>query len=288
MIKSMTGYAVAARELPHCTLNLELRSVNHRYLEILFKLPEEFRVHEPAMREAIGNVVKRGKLDLRLQVVAKAAGQGLSEINRALVDQLASLDRQVRELMPDARPLNVAEVLGWPGVVAQETSSAEAMQEALFGLLDSALKDLDATRIREGAKLKGLLLEKTGQMREIATRVAPHIPQIIATHQEKLAAALNEAGTSLNEERIRQEIALFAQRIDVDEELARLNTHLDEEQRILESGGASGKRLDFLMQELNREANTLGSKSVASEVSRAAMDLKILIEQMREQIQNIE
>lgn len=288
MIFSMTGFAVATAELEQGSLTLELRSVNHRYLDIQFRLAEELRALEPAMREIIGKGIGRGKVDCRLSYAPAAAGPEPLQINTALLERLVQLNDAVRARLPHSQPLSVADILRWPGMTGTEGPSAENLREACLGLLQTALGELNGSRAREGEKLKQLILQRAARMGELVAEVLPHLPRLLAAYQEKLAARLNEAGVSTDNERIHQELALFAQKIDVDEELSRLQTHLEEVKRVLHSGGAVGKRLDFLMQELNREANTLGAKSVASEISQASMELKVLIEQMREQIQNIE
>lgn len=287
MIQSMTGYSVASGESPHGAVNLELRSVNHRFLDLQFRLPEELRVIEPGLRELIASRLARGKVECRLGFV-ETHKRASSPLNTALLAQLTGLELEVRRVFPEATPLAVADVLRWPGMLGPEELPVGELQEVCFDLLKRALSELVATRSREGEKLKQLLLERVGAMEKKIWEVKPRIPQLIARHQEKLTARLNEALATLDEERVRQEIALYAGKIDVDEELSRLSTHLLEVKRVLDRGGAAGKRLDFLMQELNREANTLGAKSLDVEVSQAAMELKVLIEQMREQIQNIE
>ncbi len=288
MIYSMTGYAVATRELPQGTLNLELRSVNHRYLDIQFRLSEELRALEPAMREALAKGLVRGKVDCRLNYTSLDSGRQLLEINTVLLEQLVQLTRAVQARLPDSQSLRVVDVLRWPGMFGPETPPVEALHETSLELLRAALEELRQTRAREGGKLKQLLLERAVRIEALVAHVAPKMPGVLAAYEEKLLARLREVTAGSDEERIRQELALFAQRIDVDEELSRLKTHLQEVGRVLDGGGTVGKRLDFLMQELNREANTLASKSVDSGVTQAAMELKVLIEQMREQIQNIE
>jgi uncharacterized protein (TIGR00255 family) len=288
MIYSMTGFAVAAAELPHGSLNVELRSVNHRYLEVQFRLPDELRVLETAMRELIAGRLSRGKVECRLNFMPRAAGSGELQLNADLLQQLLRLNRAVQVHSPDSQTLRVADVLRWPGMLGAEGAPLDGLREPALELLKRALGELSATRGREGEKLKAMLLQRVAQMGQLAAGVAPRLPVLLAAYQEKLAARLREALGTSDDERVRQELALFAQKIDVDEELSRLQTHLSEVERILAAGGAVGKRLDFLMQELNREANTLGSKSVAAELSQVSMELKVLTEQMREQIQNIE
>lgn len=288
MIYSMTGFAALKRELPQGALHLELRSVNHRYLELGFRMDEAFRPAEAAMREAITRQLNRGKVECRITFTPGNAGSRAMAINAPLAEQLLQLGHAVRELSPQSPPLTVADILRWPGMMEVEDVPQEALQEAATALLQDAVAEFTETRGREGEKLAGMILERVTQMEALVSEAAPHLPRLISAYQEKLASRLREAAASLDEDRIRQELALFAQKIDVDEEISRLGAHLQEVRRILAKGGAVGKRLDFMMQELNREANTLGSKSVATETSRLSMDLKVLIEQMREQIQNIE
>lgn len=288
MIYSMTGYAALSQELPQGTINLEIKSVNSRYLDIQFRIMDELRGLEPSLRELIGSRLARGKVDCRLGFSAAVTAESLSRVNSALIDQLLSLGKLVRERATDAAPLSVAEILRWPGVIASEELSKDILKDAVMALLNRALDDLAATRSREGAKLKDIILDRAAQMEGLVARIKPKTPLIVANFQEKLRQKLKDAEVGSDDERMRQEIVLFAQKIDVDEELERLTAHLSELKRILSKGGGAGKRLDFLMQELNREANTLGSKSVDAEMSQASMDMKVLIDQMREQIQNIE
>ncbi len=288
MIYSMTGFAAVNRELPQGALHLELRAVNHRYLEVAFRMDEAFRPAEPAMREAIANQIKRGKVECRLTFTPGASSQKPLTINTGLAQQLLRLGQTVQELAPQSPPLSVADILRWPGIMETEGVSADVLQQAAISLLHEALGEFAASRSREGEKLKDMILERAASMEALVAEALPHLPRLLAAYQEKLSNRLREAAASLDEDRIRQELAVFAQKIDVDEEVSRLQAHLQEVRRILKQGGAAGKRLDFMMQELNREANTLGSKSVSTETSRLSMELKVLIEQMREQIQNIE
>jgi uncharacterized protein (TIGR00255 family) len=209
-------------------------------------------------------------------------------LNGELLERLKMFEAQVRAELPGAAPLAVSDVLRWPGMFGDDSLDIATLVPACLALTKDALEDFAASRAREGEKLSAVILERVARMRELVREVAPRIPAAQAAFQEKLKQRLIDAIGSCDDERVRQELAVFSVRIDVAEELARLSTHLDEVERVLKAGGASGKRLDFLMQELNREANTLGSKSVVSEVSQAAMELKLLIEQMREQIQNLE
>ena len=287
MIYSMTGYAVAARELESAVLNLELRSVNHRYLDIQFRMPDELRAIEPALREALTARLNRGKIECRISYVPTPGRKG-AELEPELLQQLVTLNARVRAVLPAARDLSVSDVLRWPGMLGGDTFDVDAMRTVCRELLDQVLEEFMVSRGREGEKLKAMLLERAAAIGTRITEVAPRMPQVIAGFQEKLASRLKEALANADDERIRQEVALFANKIDVDEELTRLATHITELRRILDQGGAVGKRLDFLMQELNREANTLGSKAADITITQVSMELKLLIEQMREQIQNIE
>ena len=288
MIYSMTGYAAKTREVAGGSLHLELRSVNSRFLDIHFRIVDDLRVLEPALREAITAKLARGKVELRLNLVASQSQNRQLAINTDLLTQLQALEGQVRQTLPNAAALSVAEVLRWPGMLGEPEVDTAALHAAVQATLKEALDDFTASRAREGAKLAAMIQERVDKIRATVAAVAPLIPQAQAAYQDKLKQRLVEALGSADDERVRQEVVLYATRIDVDEELSRLQAHLTEVERILKAGGNAGKRLDFLMQELNREANTLGSKSVLSEVSKASMDLKLLIEQMREQIQNIE
>jgi uncharacterized protein (TIGR00255 family) len=288
MIYSMTGYAAAATDLALGALSVELRSVNHRYLDIQFRLPDDLRAIEAQLRELLAAKLNRGKVECRVTFAAAAGAQQLSGLNEALLQQLIALDTRVRTIFPAAADLGVSDILRWPGMLSTEALPVEALQTACRELVRRALDDFTASRAREGEKLKAMLLERAATMEQRVAEVAPRMPQALAAFQEKLTTRLKEAMGAGDDERIRQEVTLFANKVDVDEELTRLTTHIAELKRILGKGGAVGKRLDFLMQELNREANTLGSKSVDIAVTQVSMELKLLIEQMREQIQNIE
>jgi len=288
MIASMTGFAAAALETPQGSLAVELKTVNHRYLEFQTRVPEEIRPLEPAMREAVAARLTRGKVDCRVTFTPATAAQRTLVPDDTALSALGDASRSVLARFPEARPLSVAEVLHWPGVLAEATLSPDRVREDLMRILDRALGELDQTRRREGAKLEQVLRERLARMSELVTEARPLVPGAVKAYQEKLAAKIAEAAASPSDERVHQEIVLYAARIDVDEEIARLGTHISEFLRVMDRGGACGKRLDFLCQELNREANTLGSKSVASEMTRISVELKVLIEQMREKVQNIE
>jgi uncharacterized protein (TIGR00255 family) len=291
MIQSMTGYAAVSSDFARGAIHIELRSVNSRFLDVQFRIVEELRQVEPALREAIGTAVARGKVECRVAWTPAADRSRQPALNQEILAQLVVLQQRVRESAPHSTPLGVGEILQWPGMLGDDALPVEDMRAKCIALMKQVVDEFTATRAREGAKLRAMLEERIGRMHALVAEVAPRIPELVLLQQEKLRLRLAEAlgaGAEQFAERIAQEASLFGTRIDVAEELSRLMAHLDEVMRVLAKGGAAGKRLDFLMQELNREANTLGAKSVSTETSAAAVELKLLIEQMREQVQNIE
>ena len=288
MIFSMTGYAAQEKSLDNATLILELRAVNSRYLDLHFKLDDNLRSLEPLMRELIGEQLSRGKIECKLNLMARTTTLQAAQIDPAMLQQLAAMQATAQQHFPQSRELSVADILRWPGVLISEAGAESKLAEELKALLQEGLQALNASRAREGEKLKAMILERLAQIEQLVETVKPLLPTLTQEYQAKLEAKLNDSLKNLDPERLAQELVLFAQRIDVDEELSRLTAHISEVKRILNSDAPAGKRLDFLMQELNREANTLGSKSVAVETTKVSMELKVLIEQMREQIQNIE
>ena len=288
MILSMTGYASQEYNTANGVLIVELRSVNHRYLELQLKLDDNLRSFEASVREQIQAKLGRGKVDCRLSVVRNIAAQSAPQLNHSVLQQIAESAKTAAQYFPHTQPVNMLEILQMPGVMTTEAFDNDALEADLRTTLAAVLNDLIAAKAREGEKLKTIILERLLEIEGLVTKVKPMMPVLVKQYQEKLTAKLNEANNSNDDERVRQEMVLFAQRIDVDEELVRLSSHIAEVKRILNASAAAGKRLDFLMQEMNREANTLGSKSVAIETSQISMELKVLIEQMREQIQNIE
>jgi uncharacterized protein (TIGR00255 family) len=288
MISSMTGFAAAAQESAQGSLAVELKTVNHRYLEFQVRMPEELRSLEAPIREAVAGRISRGKVDCRItHTPVSTAAQSLSPDRKAM-DSLAAAAAEAAQRFPEARPLSIAEVLHWPGVLADASLSPDKLKEEVMALITQAVKELDQTRAREGAKLETVLRERLDSMSALVVEAQPLLPAAVKAFQEKLTQKIADAAAAPTDERVQQEIVLYAARIDVDEELQRLTTHVSEFRRVLDKGGACGKRLDFLCQELNREANTLGSKSVANEMTKISVELKVLIEQMREQVQNIE
>jgi len=282
----MTGYALASAEHPRGALSLELRSVNARFLDLQFRVPEELRALEPVLREAIAARVSRGKVDCRLAFTAGAAAA--QALDADALASLRQLEAAARRAFPDAAPLAASEVLRWPGVIREGALDGDALRARALALAARAVDELCAAREREGAKLAAILGERVGAMRQRLAEVAPLVPAANAAYQARLAERLREALGTADDERLRAELAVFAVKTDVEEELQRLGAHITEVERVLAAGGAAGKRLDFLAQELNREANTLASKAATREIADCALELKLLIEQVREQVQNIE
>ncbi len=288
MIRSMTAFARQEAQGEWGALQLELRSVNHRYLEVNPRLPEELRLLEPKIRERIGKQLGRGKVDctLRYQPPSELAGE--LAVNLELVKKLAHASREVDGLIYNPAPVNSIEVLRWPGVLESASVDEGQLQGEALILLEKALVELNDTRRREGEKLKKIILQRCDAAEEVVAAVRQRLPEVLTGLRQRLQERLAELRQELDEGRLEQEMVMQAQKLDVDEEMDRLETHLAEVRRVLERDEPVGRRLDFLMQELNREANTLGSKSADSETTKASVELKVLIEQMREQIQNIE
>lgn len=298
----MTGYAISARESDAGTITLELKSVNSRFLDLQFRMNDDLRSLEPLLREAIMGKVQRGKVECRLSFGRKATSGTSLAINETLLSALSKAQQQVLTQFDQARPLTVNELLRWPGVLSDsevgEDNLLADVQTNMMTVLDSFVE----SREREGAALETMLLSRVSDIEEIVQRISPLIPKAIEQFRQKAIDRMQEAlGISLAEgspttsiskdevqDRIRQEVTLYGIRMDVAEELTRLSGHLTETRAILKKGGQVGKRLDFMMQELNREANTLGSKAALKELSDASMQMKLLIEQMREQVQNLE
>lgn len=288
MILSMTGYASHTAKVGNALVTIDLRSVNQRYLEIAFRLPDELRMVEAALREAISRRLNRGKLECRLSQVPLPEATSDIGLNAAILESLADWQNQVRARFADAAPLSVADILRWNGALTLPGMGANDELPALMAVMEAALDDMTASRQREGEKLKAHIDQRLDAASKLIDEARALLPSVLAAWREKLSVRLKEALIDDGNERLAQEFAVFAQKVDVDEELSRFTTHIAEVRRTLEKGGAAGKRLDFLMQELQREANTLGSKSVSTETTRISVELKVLIEQMREQIQNIE
>jgi uncharacterized protein (TIGR00255 family) len=297
-VASMTGFAAASGATPRATVSVELKSVNARFLELGIRLPDELRALEAGARELLGSRLTRGKIDVRV-TLSRDPGAAETRLNAAALARLSVIAGEARAAVPLAGALGLADVLRWPGVIESAGDDVEQLREPFARALDQALELLAQARLREGAALRSALLERCDGVDRILTDLRAQVPAILAMLGRKLQERLSQAlvpalsgATNLSREevndRIRQEVTLYGMRADVDEELQRLATHVVEVRRVLSAGGAVGRRLDFLMQELNREANTLGSKASAIEMTNAAVELKLLIEQMREQIQNLE
>jgi uncharacterized protein (TIGR00255 family) len=300
----MTGYAVTTRETTAGTLTIELKSVNSRFLDLQFRINDDLRALEPALREAIMARLVRGKVECRLSFGRKSASTGAQALNTTLLASLARLQDQVRQQFGQAPVMSVNELLRWPGVIEENEIGQETLQADVASAMAAALDAFVESRAREGAALEAMLLSRIDEMEAIVQRITPLVPQAIAQFRQKATERMQEAlGLAMQNpassspsnvsreealERIRQEVTLYGIRIDVAEELSRLSAHLTETRHILKKGGQVGKRLDFMMQELNREANTVGSKAAVKELSDASMAMKLLIEQMREQVQNLE
>ena len=285
MIRSMTAYASAETTGPAGTLSCELRTVNHRYLELSPRLPDDLRAFESALRERVAARLSRGKLDLTVRR-SDARSESL-QIDQALLTRLSELNADMAARFPGLQ-VQFTELLRFPGVMQQSEVDPEAQRAALFNVLDRALDALAATREREGEKLGAILHDKLDAIERVVADVRGWMPQIRAALRARLESRLADLKQPVEPGRLEQELVLQVTRIDVDEELDRLSTHIAETRRVLGLAEPVGRRLDFLMQEFNREANTLGSKSVDARSTNAAVELKVLIEQMREQVQNIE
>lgn len=285
---SMTGFANATDECGGKRINLEIRAVNHRFLDIQIRMPDDLRSLENSIREKISAALSRGKVECKIQIQDSGTESQSLEINRELADSLAEISKNLRK-RHDLAKLGVADILRFPGVLLTQKENTDELAKTINRLLEKSLHDFAAARKREGRKLGEHLLQRLQSMEEIIDALSELFPSLLEAYKEKIRTRLVEAVGETDNDRLQQEFALFVQKSDVDEEFSRLRTHIAEVRRIVtEHKGSSGKRLDFLMQELNREANTLGSKSIAYQCTQASVELKVLIEQMREQVQNIE
>ena len=288
MIASMTAFGRTEETGDIGYILWELRSVNHRYLDINTRLPEDLRMLESSVRERISSRIKRGKIDCTLRFdPVTTSNEGLS-INEELVAALINTAESVTGKLTDADKIDPFSVLRWPGVINRETLDTDTLEGPLMTQLDTTIDLLIQTRLREGEKLKSIIMERCNSAKKIAGDLQQALPGINASLRERLVSKAKELNIELDKERLEQEVLLLVQKHDIDEELDRLYTHINEVMRVLDSDEPVGRRLDFLMQELNREANTVGSKTTHIESSNASVELKVLIEQMREQVQNIE
>jgi len=288
MLRSMTAFARQERSSAWGTMIWELRSVNHRYLETAVRLPEALRGLESLVRERIAAALSRGKVECALKLQTAGAALTAITLNQPLVERLLEIAGEVEHMIGPGTGLRLGDVLRWPGVINEAEPDLDEIKLALLGSLDAALAELIATREREGQRTAELLQQRCEAIRLQVRRVRARRPEVQARWRDKLLSRLADISTDADPGRLEQELALIAQRLDVEEELDRLDAHLDEIQAVFDRAEPVGRRLDFLMQELNREANTLSSKSADTDTTRAAVELKVLIEQMREQVQNIE
>ena len=288
MMLSMTAFSRQQADKEWGSLIWELRSVNHRYLETSVRLPESFRGLENVIRDTIRKKLNRGKIECQLRFQVVEASQSDLQLNKELIAKLVRANDEINQIADLDNQLTSAEILRWPGVVADQDVDADTIEREAIDLFTAALDDLVSSRVREAEALNGMLNQRVVSIREIVASIRQKIPEIICGQRKNLLEKLEELKAELEPTRLEQEIAILAQKADVDEELDRMDSHLKEVERIIESNGQKGRRLDFLMQELNREANTLSSKSIVVGTTLGAVELKVLIEQMREQIQNVE
>jgi uncharacterized protein (TIGR00255 family) len=288
MIRSMTAFASLEDRGDQGMFSWDIRSVNHRFLEVGMRLPEELRELEPVVREHVAHSVHRGKVECRLRYQPGPALASEIMINEELAARLVQATRHIDGLLYNPAPVNAMDILGWPGIIVSGQTSTELVREQAVELLDRALADLVATREREGARLRVYLEQRLDPLDECLKQVRDHLPRALASLREKLLRRLAELRTEVDEGRLHQELALLLTKADAAEEIDRLETHGREVRRVLDGSGAVGRRLDFLMQELHREANTLGVKAADLETANAALEIKVLVEQMREQVQNVE
>ena len=288
MARSMTGFARSQALAAPFRLVWELRSVNHRFLEIAVRLPVEMRSLESACRARVNAALARGKVDCTLTVTRDRDHRGGVELHENAVEDLLSLQQRVRAMVPDASSLSVSEVLRWPGVVQEATYETAGVESTVAAALDDALQSLSEARKREGQRLAATVQERCRGMKDIIASIQPRIGQAEQRYRTKLVQRLERLAVDADPQRLEQELAQLAQRLDISEEIDRLTGHIDEVEAVLSLDEPIGRRLDFLVQELNREANTVASKSQDSELTRGAVELKVLVEQVREQVQNLE
>lgn len=294
MLKSMTAYARKERKLSHATIAIELRSVNHRFLEISLKIPDELRMMEIDIRNCIKGKLSRGKLDVSLQLQIQSKNDGQIHFNSELAAQLAKSLHEIDKVIYNAAPVNAIDILNWPGVLdsssnlEHDNKKLSQIQADVISQLSSTLDTLIDSREREGEALKQTIIQRCKELSQLIEKIREDMPNILQLQRERLEVRLQTLKVEMNEERLEQEVVLITQKADIDEELDRLDVHLIEINRIIESNEPAGRCMDFIMQELNREANTMGSKSISTLTTQASVDMKVIIEQMREQIQNIE
>lgn len=288
MIASMTGFARREISGPWGVLVCELRSVNHRFLEPGFRLPDELRAAEGELRQRLSREVKRGKVDCSISHRRAQGAETTLQVDPAALERLLASVRDVSRTLPGSHTVNVLDVLRWPGVIRDDSESSDELLKAAHALFGNTLEDLIAARAREGQRLLELLEQRCNGLEALVAHVRTRLPEVHGRVRTRLNERLAELKANVDQERLEQELAILLQRLDVDEELDRLTAHIAEIRRVINGNEPAGRRLDFLMQELNREANTLSSKSQDLDTTRSAVDMKVIIEQMREQVQNVE
>lgn len=288
MLHSMTGFARQIAEAPSGTLTCEIRAVNHRYLDVQFRLPDELKPKEPELRQRVAESVARGKIDCTLHFKRHIGKDGGLKLNAELVEQLAARASEISRLLPQTQPPATLDVLRWPGVIEEPEVETESLNDAALAVLGDTLSQLNEMRASEGERIAAMLEARLADMLEVAAQVRKRLPEVIEASRQRQRERLERLDVNAEPGRLETELAIMSQKLDIDEELDRLESHVSEIRQAVAADEPVGRRLDFLMQELNREANTLGSKSADTDTTRAAVDLKVLIEQMREQVQNVE
>ncbi len=288
MICSLTSYARNEEVSTFGSISWDIRTVNHRFLDVSVRLPDEYRNLETKVRACVGARLSRGKIDCSLRFQSAQTAASPLHLNRELATQLNALVKEVNDMLGSAQHANALELLKWPGMITPPEQDRDELESAVLNLLENTLNEVVIVRQREGAKLKEAIMQRCAGIDALILDAQALLPEILAAHRERVKIKIRELDLSLDTQRLEQEVALLAQKMDVDEELDRLAIHIAEVRRVLAQGGAVGRRLDFLMQECNREVNTLGAKSISTKTTALSVNSKVLIEQMREQIQNIE
>lgn len=285
----MTGYANRTIQLPHTSIQVDIRSVNHRFFDLSIKSPDEFRYLEHAIREKISSKIQRGKIDIRIHVKDSEVERPALKLNTKFLESYTLVAQQIATYFNEVKPASIAEILALPGVLSHDTLAIDTIEQAFLGEIDSLTSELLLNQQTEGDKLSIIILEKLTSMEALVVKAQQILPTVLANYVDKLKQKLMEsfAETEISEQRCQQEFAYFCQKIDVDEELLRLDTHIKQMKHLIKNGGIVGKKIDFLTQEMHREANTFGAKSVALQTTELSLELKVLTEQIKEQIQNI-
>ena len=288
MIHSMTAYGRAENSDNQISISCEIRSVNHRYLEIAVRMPEELRPLEQKIRDYISKKIKRGKIECNIRIEQQDTYDEALSINQDLLKNIIDVAENINSDLSTSTSLNSLDLLRWPGVLKKNTLDVKKIDKLLFKIVNQAIDIVINTRQREGKKIKKMITDRCSKIKKIIASIHKIMPAILKNYRKKLISRIQEISNELDNERLEQELLFISQKMDIEEEIDRLNAHIDEVIRVVDQKGPIGRRLDFLMQEMNRESNTLGSKSYHIKTSNASVELKVLVEQMREQIQNIE